>query len=73
MRVIVLLNLKPNLLLKILQRFFKEALLLPGEVWLEVGNCRQLVPPDRLPAEVKVFQSQRDSAQKVVLPKRLSA
>lgn len=39
--------------------------------WLEEGHCGQLVPPDRLPAQVKVLQPQRDSAQVVVLPQGL--
>lgn len=39
--------------------------------WLEEGHGGQLVPPDRLPAQVKVLQPQRDSAQVVVLPQRL--
>lgn len=34
---------------------------------LEVGDGREFVPLDGLLAEVKVFQSERDAAQKVVL------
>lgn len=32
---------------------------------------RELVPPDRLSAQVEVSEPQRDSAQEVVLPQRL--
>lgn len=39
--------------------------------WLEEGHRGQLVPPDRLPTQVKVLEPQRDSAQEVVLPQRL--
>lgn len=39
--------------------------------WLEVGDGRKFVPLDRLLAEVKVFESERDAAQKVVLTQRL--
>lgn len=39
---------------------------------LEVGNCCQFVPLDRLFAEVKVFESERDAAQKVVFTQWLS-
>lgn len=38
---------------------------------LEVGDGRQFVPLDSLLAEVKVFESERDAAQKVVLTQRL--
>lgn len=38
---------------------------------LEVGDGRQFVPLDRLLAEVKVFESECDAAQKVVLTQRL--
>lgn len=41
--------------------------------WLEEGHCGQLVPPDRLPTQVKVLQPQRDPAQVVVLPQGLGA
>lgn len=37
----------------------------------EVGNGCQFVPLDRLFAEVKVFESERDAAQKVVFTQRL--
>lgn len=40
---------------------------------LEVGDGRQFVPLDRLLAEVKVFESERDAAQEVVLTQRLGA
>lgn len=40
---------------------------------LEVGDGRKFVPLDRLLAEVKVFQPERDAAQEEVLSKRLSA
>lgn len=39
---------------------------------LEVGDGRKFVPLDRLFAEVKVFQPERDAAQEEVLSKRLS-
>lgn len=54
-----------------------EAQFLPssgrGGGGLEVGDSRKFVPLDRLLAEVKVFESERDAAQKVVLTQRLSA
>ena len=40
---------------------------------LEVGDGRKFVPLDRLLAEVKVFESERDAAQEVVLTQRLGA
>lgn len=40
--------------------------------WLEEGHCSQFVPLDRLAAQVEVLKPQRDSAQEVVLPQRLS-
>lgn len=40
---------------------------------LEVGDGCKFVPLDRLLAEVKVFESERDAAQKVVLAQRLCA
>lgn len=44
-----------------------------GRWGLEVGDGREFVPLDRLLAEVKVFESERDAAQKVVLTQRLGA
>lgn len=43
-----------------------------GRWGLEVGDGGEFVPLDRLLAEVKVFESKRDAAQKVVLTQRLS-
>lgn len=43
-----------------------------GRCGLEVGDGRKFVPLDRLLAEVKVFESERDAAQKVVLTQWLS-
>lgn len=42
-----------------------------GRWGLEVGDGRKFVPLDRFLAEVKVFESERDAAQKVVLTQRL--
>lgn len=46
-----------------------ESFLASGEAGggLEVGDGSEFVPLDRLLAEVKVFESERDAAQKVVL------
>lgn len=39
----------------------------------EIGNGCKFVPLDCLLAEVKVFQSERDATQEVVLTQRLGA